>query len=194
MVIGFGTAICFLVAIFYSINSFDNVLNSGSTFPLTEIYFQATSSRGGALGLLLVIFGATIVTLIGTYIASGRMLWTLARDGATPLSNHLGRVSGTWGNPFRSTFACGVVCTVMGCIYVGSTTAFNAFVGSFVVLSTLSYLAALLYVDRLCPVSTCYRWEFQANAQQATLSYGARKHQTRTILVARTNRHGHPRH
>lgn len=32
----------------------------------------------------------------------------------------------------------------MGCIYVGSSTAFNAFVGSFVVLSTLSYLAAIL--------------------------------------------------
>lgn len=32
----------------------------------------------------------------------------------------------------------------MGCIYVGSTTAFAAFVGSFVILSTLSYVAAIL--------------------------------------------------
>lgn len=146
MVIGFGTSLCFLIAIFYSINSFEDVLNADTTFPLAEIYFQATSSRGGALGLLLIIFGATFITLVGTYIASGRMLWTLARDDATPFSNRLGRVSKTWKNPFAATFACGVVCTVMGCIYVGSTTAFNAFVGSFVVLSTLSYLAALLYV------------------------------------------------
>ena len=32
----------------------------------------------------------------------------------------------------------------MGCIYVGSSTAFSAFVGAFVVLSTLSYVAAIL--------------------------------------------------
>lgn len=34
--------------------------------------------------------------------------------------------------------------TVMGCIYLGSETAFEAFASSFVVLTTLSYLAALL--------------------------------------------------
>ena len=39
---------------------------------------------------------------------------------------------------------CGVICTILGCIYVGSATAFSAFVGSFVILSTLSYLAAIL--------------------------------------------------
>lgn len=32
----------------------------------------------------------------------------------------------------------------MGCIYLGSDVAFEAFCGSFVVLTTLSYLAALL--------------------------------------------------
>ena len=34
--------------------------------------------------------------------------------------------------------------TVLGCIYVGSKTAFQAFVGSFVTLTTLSYLTAIL--------------------------------------------------
>ena len=34
--------------------------------------------------------------------------------------------------------------TCLGAIYVGSTTAFNAFVGSFVVFSTLSYVGAIL--------------------------------------------------
>jgi choline transport protein len=34
--------------------------------------------------------------------------------------------------------------TVLGCIYVGSTTAFNAFVGSFVLMSSASYTAAIL--------------------------------------------------
>lgn len=32
----------------------------------------------------------------------------------------------------------------MGCIYIGSQTAFEAFVGSFTVLTTMSYLAAII--------------------------------------------------
>lgn len=39
---------------------------------------------------------------------------------------------------------CGAFSTVLGAIYVGNATAFQAFVGSFIVLSTLSYLAAIL--------------------------------------------------
>ena len=78
-----------------------------------------------------------------SYITAGRTLWTLARDDATPFAGRLGKISPAWRNPFSATLVCGCVCTVLGCIYVGSTTAFNAFVGSFVVLSSMSYLAAI---------------------------------------------------
>lgn len=47
-------------------------------------------------------------------------------------------------NPFNAILCCGGITTLLGCIYLGSTTAFNAFVGSFVVLSSTSYLAAIL--------------------------------------------------
>ena len=146
MVLGFATTFGFLIAIFYSVSSFDDVLNADFTFPLTEIYYQATLSRGGALALTLVIFFCMFLTCIGGYIVSGRMLWTLARDRATPFSDHLARINKTWKNPFNATFASGIISTLLGCIYVGSTTAFNAFIGSFVVLLSLSYLAAFGYV------------------------------------------------
>ncbi|KAF2453461.1 putative choline transport protein [Lineolata rhizophorae] len=141
---GFVTAFCYIIALFYSITDLDAVFNSPFSFPLAEIYRQATGSRGGSLGLLIVIFLPTVFTCMGTYITSGRMLWTLARDDATPFSGWMGTVSKRWHNPWNATLVCGGVCTVMGCIYVGSTTAFNAFVGSFVVLTTLSYLAAIM--------------------------------------------------
>jgi len=133
-----------MIAIFYSISDLNAVLSGSATFPLAEIYHQATGSAAGTIGLLLVILLPIICTCIGCYITAGRILWTLARDGATPFSHTLGRVSTTWRNPFNSTLLCGCICTLLGCIYVGSSTAFNAFVGSFVVLSTCSYLAAIL--------------------------------------------------
>lgn len=72
------------------------------------------------------------------------MLWTLARDGATPFSGVVGQVHPTRRNQFNATLVCGCICTLMGCLYVGSLAAFNAFVGSFAVLSSLSYCAAIL--------------------------------------------------
>lgn len=143
MVIGFITAFFYMIAIFYCISNITDVFNA-PTFPLAIIYYQATSSNGGTLGLLLVIFFPIFCTTIGTYITAGRTLWTLARDDATPFPQTMGRISPRFKNPFNATLACGISATLLGCIYVGSSTAFNAFVGSFVVLSTLSYLAAIL--------------------------------------------------
>ena len=94
--------------------------------------------------MLLLILFSFLSTLLGCYITAGRTLWTLARDDATHSSGWLGQLNPTWRNPFNATLACGFICTILGCIYVGSTTAFNTFVGSFVVLLTLSYIAAIL--------------------------------------------------
>jgi amino acid transporter len=72
------------------------------------------------------------------------MLWTLGREGATPFSQWIGHIDQKWKNPFNATLVCGVVNTILGCIYICSPTAFSAFIGSFVVLTLLSYLACIL--------------------------------------------------
>lgn len=138
------TAFWYLIAIFYSISDLDTVLTSTYLFPLTAIYKQSTGSAGGSLGLLILAFLPSIVAVIGCYLTASRVFWTLARDNATPFSPFFGRINKRQKNPFNSIVLCGVICTILGCIYVGSQTAFNAFVGSFVVLSSLSYLAAIL--------------------------------------------------
>ena len=144
MMIGFFTALCYMVAIFFAIDDLSRVLSISSTFPLAEIYRQATNSRAGTVGLLVAIFLPILCTCIDIYITAGRTLWALARDNATPFGMFLGRVDPRWKNPFNATLVCGCICTIMGCIYVGSTTAFNAFVGSFVLLSSSSYIAAIM--------------------------------------------------
>lgn len=143
MLIAFTTAFLFLITILSSINDFDAIAASGN-FPLAEIYRQATGTRGGSLGLLIITYIVTSFTCTGTYITAGRMFWTLARDNATPFSKLFGQISPKFHNPFNATLLCGCVCTALGCIYIGSSTAFNAFVSSYVQLSTLSYLMAIL--------------------------------------------------
>ena len=144
MIVGFFTGFLYLIAIFYAVNDLNAVLTSSSTFPIAEIYRQATGSAGGSVGLLILAFLPTFITCMGCYITASRIFWTLSRDKATPAASVFARVHPAFKNPFNAILLCGIICTVMGCIYVGSTTAFNAFVGSFVILSTLSYLAAIL--------------------------------------------------
>jgi len=46
--------------------------------------------------------------------------------------------------PLNATLSCCALVTILGSIYLGSVTAFNAFVGCYVLMSMSSYIAALL--------------------------------------------------
>ncbi|KAJ4985409.1 amino acid permease [Stagonosporopsis vannaccii] len=143
-IVGFLTAFFYVITIFYSVNDLDSLFGNPWPFPLAELYRQSTNSFAGSLGLLIVIHLPTFCTNVGTYITSGRMLWTLGRDNATPFSGWIGSVHASQHNPFNATLACAVVNSVLGAIYVGNSTAFAAFVGSFIVMSSCSYLAFIL--------------------------------------------------
>ncbi|KAL8332160.1 hypothetical protein RB593_002484 [Gaeumannomyces tritici] len=142
MSIGFVTGFCYLVAIMYAINDYAALLRS--PYPIAEIYRQATDSAAGATGLLALVLVCITLTILGLHITCGRALWALARDGATPRAAVLRRVHRGLGMPMWSTLVSAALVTVLGALYVGSTTAFNAFVGSFILLSSSSYVAAIL--------------------------------------------------
>ena len=144
MLTSFTTSFVYLVALFYSINDLDAVFKSNiGFFPTAEIYRQATGSNTGAIGLIAVLFLATFPTLIGTFVTGGRMWWCLARDNATPFSSYFAQVHPTLNTPVRATVAMSAMVTCLGCIYIGSTTAFQALISSFIVLSSLSYFGAI---------------------------------------------------
>ncbi|KAL9617050.1 MAG: hypothetical protein Q9160_008123 [Pyrenula sp. 1 TL-2023] len=139
---GFFTGLFYLIAILYSINDYSKL--GDSAFPLAEIYHQATGSAAGTTGLLIVSFFPQFLCTIAGFISNGRTFWALARDEAMPFSSCLSRVDPQFHMPFRAQITVGVVTTLLGCIYVGSTAAFNAFVGSYILNSTASYVAAIL--------------------------------------------------
>ncbi|KAG7001342.1 hypothetical protein G7Y79_00032g066950 [Physcia stellaris] len=143
-VFGFSSGFLYLVTILYGINDTGSVLDSKYLFPLAEIYHQAAGSAAGAVGLLLLTFLPSFFACIGLSITASRTFWTLARDNAMPFSAFFAHISPTHHNPHRAILFCTLFTTLLGLIYALSPTAFSAFVGSFVVLSTLSYTAAIL--------------------------------------------------
>lgn len=140
--IGFVTGLAYLIAILYAISDFDALFESA--YPIAEIYRQATGSGAGSAGLLSLVMVCTGLCVVGLHVTCGRTLWAMARDGAAPFSARLGRVDEKMNIPVIATVTSAVLVVILGAIYVGSTTAFNAFVSSFILLSTSSYLACIL--------------------------------------------------
>ena len=142
--IGFLSGFLYLIAIFYSITDLDVILASTFLSPLASIYQQATASAPGTVGLLVLAVLPNLIALIGCYLTASRVFWTLARDNATPFSHFFGRINPKHRNPFNAILLCAIITTILACIYLASQAAFSAFIDSFVVLSSISYLAAIL--------------------------------------------------
>ena len=100
-----------------------------TSLPLAAMFQQATRSNGLTFALLFIYFIDILFTVPGAWITAGRMLWTLGRDDATPCTNFIRKVSPRFKNPFNAQILCAIGGTILGAIYVGSATAFNAFVG-----------------------------------------------------------------
>jgi choline transport protein len=68
--LGFITALCYAISILYGINDLDAVLNSSGSFPLAEVYRQATGSEGATFGLLFIVLLNMLVCCTTTIMVS----------------------------------------------------------------------------------------------------------------------------
>ncbi len=143
-VFSFVTAVAYLMALLYSTPDLDAVLARDSVFPLADIYHQATGSKAATVCLLAVALIPTSIGCIGCFAIVGRTFWTLSRDNATPFSTILSQVGTKTNNPFNAVLLCGVLTTLLGSLYLASARAFDDLAASFVILTSLSYLAAIL--------------------------------------------------
>ncbi|KAF6844342.1 choline transporter [Colletotrichum musicola] len=143
--LGFVYAFCFAVALSYAITDITALQGGFNTFPLTNIYVQATTSAdgirnsGAAFGLLFIMLGCTVPCCLGLTLTVSRTYWALARDNAVPLSNLFGQVNERLSCPIWSTLFVCAVATGLGAIPLGSPTAFLALAGSFIILTSVSY-------------------------------------------------------
>ncbi|GLA83780.1 hypothetical protein AtubIFM56815_007986 [Aspergillus tubingensis] len=110
--IGTFTGAVFLIVLLFVAGNMDEVVNS-SAGPLLEILIHATNNRVGGICLLI--------------------------DGGLPASKFFARVHPRLGLPLNALILTAFVVIIFGCIYLGSSSAFNAIVSASVVALDLSY-------------------------------------------------------
>lgn len=96
------------------------------------------------LALLILAVIPLIGANIGCLMLASRAIWTLSRDNAMPFSKQFGRISEKYRNPFNAILLSLVLCNLYGLLYLASSAAFGAFLSSWVLLISLSYLITIL--------------------------------------------------
>ncbi|RAL09207.1 putative choline transport protein Ctr [Aspergillus homomorphus CBS 101889] len=137
--IGFVTSWFYCVAMFFSIQDLDALLNSSTGVPILELYYQALRNKAGAIVLETLLIVTGMGCLIACHTWQSRLAWAFARDRGLPGHQWLSTVNAKLDVPMWSHFASSLIVALLGLLFLGSSTAFNSMVTACISLLYISY-------------------------------------------------------
>lgn len=139
--IGISTGFIFLMVLLFvsggAVNA-DTIITS-PLGPLLEIFYLATNNRAGAICLLIFPLLCFLFAGMSVLTTSSRMTFAFARDGGLPFSKIWWEVHSSLGVPLNALLLNVAIVVIFGCIFLGSTVAFNAITAASVVALGVSY-------------------------------------------------------
>ncbi|KAI5364012.1 putative amino acid/polyamine transporter I [Septoria linicola] len=116
----------FTTILLYCLGDLPTLLESATGFPFVQLYFNVTGSHAGAT--ILTLFHAFIALAANSagLTSTRRTAWAFARDRAFPFSSHYSHLDQRSGLPVRMCILLTVLQFLLGLVYIGNTTAFNA--------------------------------------------------------------------
>ncbi|RHZ65337.1 GABA permease GabA [Aspergillus thermomutatus] len=136
--IGTVTGTIFLIVLLFVAGNIDDVISSAAG-PLLQILKNATNSNAGAICLLMFPLVCMLFATISIMTTSSRMIFAFARDGGLPASPFFSKVHPKLKVPLNALYLNLALVVIFGCIFLGSTSAFNAIVSASVVLLDIAY-------------------------------------------------------
>ena len=119
--------------------------------PIYEVWHQATRSSAASTVFAVLLTIILSFTCLAAQQTSSRLIWSFARDDALLFSGHLKRLHPRLNVPVWALLFNWFWVFVLGCIYLGSSTAFNAIVAPGLILEQVSFAipsALLIYRRR----------------------------------------------
>jgi choline transport protein len=141
-VIGFG----YCVMLLFSLGDLTSLLESPTGFPFMQLYLNVTKSPAGATILSLIICLIATAANAAGLTSTSRTFWAFARDDAAPFSSYFSHVHPRLKVPVRMIVLVSVLQALLGFIYLGNTTAFNAVLSMAIIGMYLSYLLPIVYM------------------------------------------------
>lgn len=139
--VGISTGLVFLIVLLFVSGGAHNTTTivESTAGPLLETFYLGTNNKVGAICLLM--FPLICLVFAGTAVmtTSSRMVFAFARDGALPASKLWWKIHPTLKVPMNALYLNVAAVIIFGCIFLGSTVAFNAIIAASVVALGLSY-------------------------------------------------------
>lgn len=136
--IGMFTGFVFLVVLLFVAGDINTVISSPAG-PLLQILYNATSSHAGAICLLMFPLICLLFATTSIMTTSSRMTYAFARDGGLPASHFFAKIHPRLGLPLNALYLTTALVVIFGCIFLGSSSAFNAIISASVVALGVSY-------------------------------------------------------
>lgn len=137
VVLGFVTALMYSVSMFFCIRDPGKVVEA--VLPILEIFHQSTRSKPAAIILqcLCITTGFLCNVVANTWQA--RICWSFSRDKGLPGSKYWQIINKKSRLPINAHLVSNLWIGVIGCIFLGSSTAFNAIITACITLLLISY-------------------------------------------------------
>ena len=133
------TGIIYLVPILFVLPDVQMLLDVANSQPIGLLFKTVTGSAAGGFGLLFLILGILMFAGIGALTAASRCTYAFARDGAIPGYKIWRRVNKRLDMPLWALALSTIIDCLLGCIYFGSSAAFNSFTGVATICLSTSY-------------------------------------------------------
>lgn len=122
------------------------VLSSKTGFPFMQVFYDTTKSAAGATVMSLIISLIAVAANAAGLTSTSRTFWAVARDNAMPKAEYFSHVDTKLHVPVRMVVLVSILQFLLGFIYLGSTTAFNAVLSMAILGMYLSYLLPIVYM------------------------------------------------
>lgn len=136
--IGVFTGFVLLSALLFVLKDVTKVISSPAG-PVLQIFYDATGNKAGSICLLIFPLICLLFAATSIMTTSSRMTYAFARDGGLPFSKFFAKVHGGLSLPLNALYLTTALVIIFGCIFLGSTSAFNAIVSASVVALGITY-------------------------------------------------------
>ncbi|KAM0750785.1 amino acid transporter [Meredithblackwellia eburnea MCA 4105] len=134
----------YLIVTLFFIGDVSVLAASPTGFPFLQIMYDCVKNNAGAIVLAFCTTGMAMTAIPGLIASTSRTIWAFSRDGAVPFHKTFGKVNHRLDVPLNAVILTTVLMMLPAFIYLGNSTAFQAFLSATVICLNGSYAVAIL--------------------------------------------------
>ncbi|KAJ6112268.1 Amino acid/polyamine transporter I [Penicillium sp. IBT 18751x] len=138
--------LAYAIVLLFGLGDLKTLLMSKIGFPFMQLFLNVTNSRAGASILSIIVSLIAMAANAAGTTSTSRTAWAFARDRGLPSSTFFSVVNPTLKVPVRMVLVVVFLQMLLGLIYLGSSTAFNAVLSMAILGMYASYLTPILFM------------------------------------------------